>query len=52
MTNSTPRILRTAAWVYLAPRVTLGVFLLAILGLGAFLIFVQVAIVTLQRLSG
>lgn len=49
--HSSDRILRMAAWVYLAPRAAIGVLLLATLALGAFLVLIQVAIVILRRLG-
>jgi hypothetical protein len=47
--NGTNRILRTAAWVYLAPRAAIGVLILAMVGLGAFLVLIRAAIIILQR---
>ena len=49
--NSTDRIVRTAAWFYVAPRAAKGIFILAIIGLAAFLVFIQLAIVILHRVG-
>jgi hypothetical protein len=49
--TGTDRIVRTAVWMYMAPRAAIGVLLLAMLGLGAFLVLVQVPIVILRRLG-
>ncbi len=47
----TDRVLRTAAWTYLAPRALIGVLILAAFGLAAFLVLVQLAITLLHRLG-
>jgi hypothetical protein len=47
----TVRIVRTAAWLYVAPRALIGFLLLAMLGLGAFMVLVQIGLVILQRLG-
>jgi hypothetical protein len=45
------RLLRTAAWLYVVPRVATGILILAALGLAAFLVFVQMALVILRHLG-
>lgn len=47
----TDRTLRTAAFWYVAPRRAIGFLILAMLGLAAFLVFMQVALVVLRRLG-
>ena len=46
---NTDRVFRTAAWLYVAPRAAAGFLVLTALGLAAFLMFVQIAIVILRR---
>ncbi len=46
-----PPILRSAAWVYLSPLAAIGVLMLAMLGLGALLLVVQLAIVILRHVG-
>ncbi len=45
------RLLRTAAWLYVAPRAAIGVLIVAVLGLAAFLLFIQIALTLLHRLG-
>jgi hypothetical protein len=45
------RILQTAAWLYVLPRIWIGVLLLATLGLAAFLVILSIAIHTLHRIG-
>jgi hypothetical protein len=47
----TDRVLRAAAWTYLAPRALIGVFILVAFGLAAFLVLVPVVITLLHRLG-
>ena len=50
--NSGPdRILRTAAWFYVIPRAATGILIMAMLGLAAFLVFLQMALVILRHLG-
>ncbi len=49
--NASQRNLRAVAWFYVAPRAAVGVVLLAIFGLAAFLIVLQIALVILRRLG-
>lgn len=46
------RILRTTAWIYVAPRAAIGLLIMATLGLAGFLAFTQIALVILGRLGG
>jgi hypothetical protein len=48
----TNRILRTAAWLYVAPRAAIGFLILATLGVAALLVFLQIAFAVLRRLGG
>ena len=50
--DKTSSILHTAAWLYVAPRALVGLLFLAALGLAAFLVFGQLALVFLRRLGG
>jgi hypothetical protein len=49
--SNSDRVLRTAASFYVAPRVVIGFLLLATLGLGAFMVLVQIGLVILRRLG-
>jgi len=49
--SSTDRIGRTAAWLYVAPRVAIGFLVLATIGLAVFLVLAQLALVILHRLG-
>lgn len=49
--TGTDRILRMAALTYLVPRAAIGLLILAMFGLGAFLVLIRFAIVMLQRLG-
>jgi hypothetical protein len=42
-------MLRTAAWLYVIPRAATGILILAALGLGAFLVFLQMALAILRH---
>lgn len=44
-------IVRTAAWLYVAPRAAIGVLMLATIGLAAFLVIISLAIALLHRLG-
>ena len=44
-------IVRTAGWLYVAPRAAIGVLILATIGLAAFLVIVPLAIALLHRLG-
>jgi hypothetical protein len=47
----TDRVLRNAAWTYLAPRSLIGLLILAAFGLAAFLVLAQLALTLLHRLG-
>jgi hypothetical protein len=49
--SRTNRILRTAAWLYVLSRAATGILILAALGLTAFLVFIQIALVILRHLG-
>jgi hypothetical protein len=49
--SGTDRILRTAASLHVLPRAATGILILAVLGLVAFLVFVQIALVILRHLG-
>jgi hypothetical protein len=46
------RILRTAAWLYVSPRAAIGYLVLAIVGIAAALVLLQIALALLRRLGG
>jgi len=48
---STDSVLRKAAWAYLTPRAVIGLLVLAMLGLAAVLVILQVAISFLRQLG-
>ena len=47
----TDPIVRTAAWLYVAPRAAIGVLILAMIGLAALLVIAPLAIAVLHRLG-
>jgi hypothetical protein len=49
--RATDRILRAAAWTYLAPRVAIGAILLAVLGLATFMVLIQFVMIILRQLG-
>jgi hypothetical protein len=46
--RSGDRIFRTAAWLYVLPRAGKGLLLLAVIGLAAFLVLIQIALSALR----
>ncbi len=45
------RVLQAAAWTYWAPHAAIGVVIVGMLGLGAFMVLVQIALIILRRLG-